>query len=170
MRFENLLVGHSVATVFEVLLSHAGYYVIPAGIERANPALRTVEAKSFTMVSKRLRRMPDFFVFDPKRSTNWLVEVKFRSSIDKPILADLWTQHTAYPSFVLILALAEPPKEWRGADRHIKAFQINKESKVNVRLLRENGKQLRAVFDLLSMGTILQAQEIILRIGQKIEE
>ena len=167
MKIEPQLIGHSVATVFEVLLTHAGYYVIPAGIERANPALRTVDFKTYTRFSKRLQLTPDFFVFDPGKKRNWLVEVKFRTSLDSPIFFDLWKQQKEWYPFILILALSEPPLEWRGSARHIKAFDINREAKVKPRFLREHGKRLQAVFDRLSVGTILQAQEIILRIGQK---
>ena len=171
MRIWPQLIGHSIATVFEVLLTHAGYYVIPAGVERTNPALRTVDFQTYRRFSKRLQLTPDFFVFDPRRKKNWLVEVKFSQSVRRlDLLTELRRMQREW-SYYLILALAEPPTEWKGPARHIRAFYITMETELNLRFLREEGERLQDVFERLSEkraeGTILEAQNIILRIGKR---
>jgi len=63
MAIEDVLRGHLVATVFEVILTDAGYDVIPTGIERNIRELRPLEVDRYLdLAPSRLRFIPDFFV------------------------------------------------------------------------------------------------------------
>ncbi len=169
MEIDPLLIGHLTATVFEVLLVHAGYQVVPTGIERTIRELRTVEAGPYIRLApKPLRAVPDFFVLDLENNESWMAEVKFRQRIRPSFMRDLEVMQERWGDpFVLILTLAEPPEEWKGEVRHIRVFQINEETDLGETFLREHGERLQDVFRRLKEkwheGTILKAQDAVLR-------
>ena len=178
MKIDPQLIGHPIATVFEVLLIHAGYQVIPTGIEQIIRELRTVEAETYwNLAPERLRLIPDFFVLDVEENKSWMVEVKFRRSVrSTSLLNTLMRMQEEWSPFVLILALGERPKEWKkGEVHHIRAFTIEEETELDEAFLRKSGKKLQDIFLRLKdktkwkEGTIVKAEDAILRIAE-IEE
>ena len=103
MDLDNALPGHLVASVFEVL-------PIDAYLDLVHP---------------RLRFAPDFFVFDVEARQSWLTEIKFRHYIHRALCDDLRLIQRDWAPFTLILAVAEPPREWTGIVRHIKTFTMS---------------------------------------------
>ncbi len=172
MDIDYALPGHLVAAVFEVLLIDAGYQVIPTGIERSLRELRTVEADAYrALAHPRLRSAPDYFVLDFEARQGRLTEVKFRQYIHPRLFDDLQVIQRDWAPFVLILAVAEPPQEWTGTVRHIRVFEIGSETPLNQQFFNEAGRRIQDVFPRLGNrwedGTILKAQEAILRITAK---
>jgi hypothetical protein len=174
MDIDNALPGHLVASVFEVLLVDAGYQVIPTGIERTLRELRTVSVDTYIdLVPKRLRSEPDFFILDLDARQSWLTEIKFRHYLHPALCDDLRTMHREWAPFNLILAIAEPPMQWTGIVRHIKAFTIHPETRLDEEFFRSKGTRLQDVFARLGKrweeGTIQKAQDAILRITSREE-
>jgi hypothetical protein len=172
MDIDNALPGHLVASVFEVLLIDAGYQVIPTGIERTLRELRTVPVDAYIdLVPLRLRSAPDFFVLDVQGQQSWLTEIKFRHYLHPALCDDLVVMHRDWAPFTLILAVAEPPKEWTGIVRHIKVFTIQPETRLDGEFLKGKGVRLQDVFVRLGNrweeGTIQKAQDAILRIASR---
>jgi len=166
---DNRLRGQLVAAAFEVLLLDAGYQVIPTGIERSLRELRTVAVDRYLEPAPPpLRTTPDFFVLDLKGRESWLAEVKFRRYLHKRLLDDLATIQETWPEFILVLVLAEPPDEWTGEVRHIRAFQIDEDTELTWEFLLRDGRRLQDVFvhlkDRWANGTILAVQESVLRL------
>jgi hypothetical protein len=152
------LSGHLVATVIDVLLVDAGYQVILLGIERVVRELRNADAERFRAIAPlRLRSMPDFFVIDPDSPQGWLTEVKFRTA----------QEHWA--PFHLVLAVAEPPNEWTGVVKHLRAFRIEPAAQLSRGFFTSRGERIQDVFTRLTPkwpdATIQQAQDVILRIA-----
>lgn len=172
MDIDNALPGHLVASVFEVLLIDAGDQVIPTGIERTLRELRTVDVDTYIdLVPQRLRCAPDFFVLDVEARQSWLTEIKFRHYLHPALCDDLRVIQRDWAPFTLILALAEPPKEWTGIVRHIKVFTIQSETRLDQEFLSGRGARLQDVFVRLGKrweeGTIQKAQDAILRIASR---
>jgi len=108
MDIDNALPGHLVASVFEVLLVDAGY-------QRTLRELRTVPVDAYIhLVPPRLRSAPDFFALDLEGGQSWSTEIKLRHYLHPALCDDLRVMHRAWAPFTLILAVAEPPKEWTG--------------------------------------------------------
>jgi hypothetical protein len=166
------LPGHLVASVFEALLIDAGYQVIPTGIERTIRELQTVPVGTYIdLVPGRLRAAPDFFILDLLAGHSWLAEIKFRQYLHPGLCDDLSTMHRDWAPFTLILAVADPPRQWTGIVRHIKVFAIQPETRLDEEFFKSNGARLQDVFPRLGKrweeGTIQQAQDAILRIASK---
>jgi len=79
--------------------------------------------------------------------------------------------HQAWAPFTLILAVAEPPKEWTGIVRHIKVFTIEAGTRLDDEFFKTEGARLQDIFARLGKrweeGTILKAQDAILRIAAR---
>ena len=174
MRVDPQLKGHTIATIFEVILIHAGYYVIPIGVERTNPALRTVDRKTYMKVSERLRSIPDFFYVDPEEKERGFLEVKFRQRVrSSDLLTILRQTQSEWSPFVLILAVAQPPEAWKkGEIHHIRAFHIHEYTDLDLAFLRNSGRRLQDIFHRLKdktkwkEGSIVKAEKAILRIAE----
>lgn len=169
MDIEHALPGHLVAAVFEILLIDAGYQVVPIGIERSVRELRIVDRDIYrSLVHPKLRSVPDFFVLDVERREGWLTEIKFRRYVHPRLLDDLLLVQRDWAPFVLILAVAEPPPEWKGIVRHIKAFQIDPETRLDWQFLNDPTLRIQDVFSRLAEKweeeTIRKAQDAILRV------
>lgn len=170
MAIEHALHGHLVATVFEVILTDAGYHVIPTGIEQNIRELRPLEVDGYlALAPTRLRSVPDFFVLDLDDAWGSLTEVKFRRNMHPGLFKDLQVIQHAWAPFILILALAEPPEEWTGEVRHIKVFEIESRTCLDEQFLRHECQRIQDVFDRLTKRwedkTILKAEEAILRLS-----
>jgi hypothetical protein len=169
---DNALPGHLVAAVFEVLLVDAGYQVIPTGIERTLRELQTVPVETYiNLVPPRLRSAPDFFVLDIETQLVRLTEIKFRQYLHPALCDDLRATQQDWAPFTLILAVAEPPKEWTGLVRHIKVFTVEPNTRLDERFLRTGGARLQDVYVRLGKrweeSTIQKAQDAILRIAAR---
>jgi hypothetical protein len=172
MDIDVTLPGHLVASVFEVLLIDAGYQVIPTGIERTLREVRTVPVGAYIdLVPPRLRSAPDFFVLDVEAHQSWLIEIKFRRYLHPLLCDDLYVMQRDWAPVVLILAVAEPPPEWTGIVRCIKAFTITPDTRLDRDFFLGRGGRLQDVFarlaDRWADGTIQKAQDAILRIGSR---
>lgn len=172
MDIDNALPGHLVAAVFEVLLIDAGYQVIPTGIERTLRELRTVPVDAYIdLVPSRLRFAPDFFVLDVEARQGWLTEIKFRHYLHAALCDDLRVIQRDWAPFTLILAVADPPKEWTGIVRHIKVLTVQPETRLDEEFLKGKGARLQDIFGRLGKrweeGTIQKAQDAILRIASR---
>ena len=169
MDIDNVLAGHLVASVFEVLLVDAGYEVVPTGVERTIRELRAVTREAYRdLVHPRLRWVPDFFVLDVEARQSWLTEVKSCQLI-RPVLCDrLRATQQEWAPFTLILAVAKPPEEWTGVVEHIRAFTIEADTRLDHQFLSDQGARLQDVFQRLGKrweeATIQKAQDVILRI------
>ncbi len=166
---DNALQGHLTAAVFEVLLVDAGYHVVPLGIERSARELRAVDAAAYAeLVHPRLRSIPDLFVLDLAARRSWLTEIKLRRYVHALLHDDLRRIQEAWAPFTLILAVAEPLPEWTGTIRHLRVFQIDRDTRIDGDLLTHGAERLQDVFPRLADrwqdGTIQKAQEAILRI------
>jgi hypothetical protein len=164
------LSGHLVATVIDVLLVDAGYQVIPLGIERVVRELRNADAERFRAIAPlRLRSMPDFFVIDPDNPQGWLTEVKFRRYLHSNLVDDIRNAQEHWAPFHLVLAVAEPPDEWTGTVRHLRAFRIEPDARLSRGFFTSRGERIQDVFTRLTPkwpdATIQQAQDVILRIA-----
>ena len=73
--------------------------------------------------------------------------------------------------FTLILAVAEPPREWTGIVRHIKTFTIQPDTGLDEEFLAVKGARLQDVFARLGRrweeATIQKAQDATLRIASR---
>lgn len=172
MHLDNALPGHLVASVFEVLLVDAGYQVIPTGIERTLRELRTVPVDTYIdLVPTRLRSAPDFFVLDIEARQAYSTEIKFRQYFHRALCDDLRATLRDWAPFTLILAVADPPKEWTGIVRHIKVFTIEPDTRLDEEFFHTRGARLQDVFVRLGKGweegTIQKAQDAILRIASR---
>lgn len=172
MDLDNALPGHLVASVFEVLLVDAGYQVVPTGVERNIRELRAVKLDAYIdLVHPRLRTAPDFFVLDVEARQSWLTEIKFRQYIHRALCDDLRSIQEEWAPLTLILAVAEPPKEWTGIVRHIRVFTIEPDTRLDQQFFGDRGARLQDVFPRLGKrweeGTIQKAQDAILRIGSR---
>jgi len=69
----------------------------------------------------------------------------------------------------VILAVKEPPDEWTGIIRNIRVFEIETDTKLDQRFLKEGGQRLQDVFTRLADrwedGTIERAQNAIISIA-----
>lgn len=169
MDIDYALPGQLVVAVFEILLSDAGYEVVPTGIERSVRELRTVDVDIYKdLIDPRLRSFPDFFVLDVKGRQSWLTEVKFRHYIHPRLFDDLRTMQRDWAPFTLIQSLLDPPKEWGGTVRHIRVFKVEPDTKLDIEFLTHAGLKLEDVFVRLGEkwreGTVQKAQDAILRI------
>ena len=169
---DTALPGHLIAAVFEVLLVDAGYQVIPTGIERTLRELQTVPVETYiNLVPPRLRSAPDFFVLDIETQLARLTEIKFRQYLHPALCDDLRPTQQDWAPFTLILAVAEPPKEWTGIVRHIKVFTIEPDTRLDVEFFRTGGARLQDVYVRLGKrweeSTIQKAQDAILRIATR---
>ena len=54
-----------------------------------------------------------------------------------------WCRQQEWAPFTLILAVAEPPKEWAGIVRHIKVFTIQAETRLDEEFFRSKGARLQ---------------------------
>lgn len=172
MDLENALHGHVVAAIFEVLLVDAGYQVIPLGVERSVRELRAVgEEQYLRLIHPRLRSIPDFFVLDLDEEESWLTEVKYRPYLHPRLIEDLEAIQREWAPFTLILAVREPPDEWKGTIRNIRVFKIGSETGVDLQFLKGGGQRLQDVFAHLGArwkeATIERAQDAILRFTLK---
>jgi len=117
----------------------------------------------------RLRSMPDFFVIDPDSPQGWLTEVKFRRYLHANLVDDIRTAQDHWAPFQLVLAVAEPPEEWAGAVKHLRAFRIEPAARLNRGFFTSRGERIQDVFTRLTPkwpdATIQQAQDVILRIA-----
>lgn len=172
MDLDNALHGHMVAAIFEVLLVDAGYQVVPLGVERTVREIRAIgEERYLDLIHPRLRSIPDFFVLDVDEEESWLTEVKYRAYLHPRLLEDLEAIQQDWAPFTLVLAVREPPEEWKGTIRHIRVFEVESETELDLRFLKEEGQRLQDVFtrlgDRWEEATIERAQEAILRITSK---
>ncbi len=166
MEMNNSLDEH-LATVIEVLLSNAGYQVVPTGIKKTIRELWTQRMMSsyVDLVHPRLRSIPDLFVLGLRAHQSWLTDVKFRRYIHPFLCDDLWPVQKEWAPFTLILAVAEPPEDWTNSARHIRVFQVNSETKLTKRFLLEGGLGLGEVFTRVRAHELRKAQGAILRIA-----
>jgi hypothetical protein len=175
MDLDNTLRGHLIAGALEVLLVDAGYHVIPIGIERNLRELRSIGLERYLdLAPRQLRTCPDFFVLDRDGQESRLVEIKFRRYLHRNLLGDLREIAGAWAPFVLVLVAGEPPDEWRGAIRHIRAFVIEHTTELDGRFLYTGGLRLQDVFvrlrDKWSDRTILRVEEAIVQLVAADEE
>ncbi len=75
MEFERLIKGHITESLVQTLLEHAGYRVVPLGIEQV---IREVKDRGSWNLPKPLRTLPDFLITDAEFKKSWLLEVKYR--------------------------------------------------------------------------------------------
>jgi hypothetical protein len=169
MDIDNVLAGHLVASVFEVLLVDAGYEVVPTGVERSIRELRAVTREAYRdLVHPRLRSVPDFFVLDVEARQSWLTEVKCCQQIWPRLCDKLRATQQEWAPYTLILAVAKPPEVWTGVVSHIRAFVIEADTRLDHQFLSDHGARLQDVFPRLGKrweeATIQKAQDAILRI------
>lgn len=171
MDLDNMLQGHLVAAVFEVLLVDAGYQVVPLGVERTIRELRTLDRETYKdlRVHPRLRTIPDLFVLDIEAHQSWLTEIKFRHYLHPRLFDDLQGAQRDWAPFSLILVLADHPPEWKkGIVHHIRVFEIEANFRLDEGFFTDNGQRLQDVFVRLGPkwqeATIRKAQDAILRI------
>jgi len=125
-----------------------------------------------THIIRPLRSAPDFFVLDLEGGQSWSTEIKLRHYLHPALCDDLRAMHQEWAPFTLILAVADPPKEWRtGIVRHIKVFTIQAETRLDDEFFKIKGTRLQDVFVRLGKrweeGTIQKAQDAILRIASR---
>ena len=105
---------------------------------------------------------------DLEEGKSWLTEIKFRHYLHPKFVDDLKTIQGEWAPFTLILAVREPPEEWKGTIRHIRLFEIDEDTEIRPDLFRCAGERLQDVFERLGdrweEGTIERAQDAILRI------
>jgi len=150
-------------STIEVLLVDAGYREI-----------RTIPLSTdIGLVPPRLRCSPDFFILDLEACQSWHTEIKFRHYLHPALCDDLRPMQREWAPFTLILSVAEPPKEWIGVVRHIKAFTIQPQTKLDMEFFATKGARLQDIFPKLGKrweeGTIQKAQDAILRITSRAE-
>ena len=88
MEFEQRIKGKLTETLVSELLEHAGYKVVPLGIEQIIREVKDVESKTSNL-PRRLRTLPDFLVTDAALKDSWLVEVKYRHRWNDKTIADI---------------------------------------------------------------------------------
>ena len=113
--------------------------------------------------------MPDFLVIDPDNPQGWLTEVKFRRYLHSNLVDDIRTAQEHWAPYHLILAVAEPPEEWAGAVKHLRAFRIEPPARLSTGFFTSRGERIQDVFTRLTPKwrdvTIQQAEDVILRIA-----
>lgn len=176
MNFTSFFRGHTVESIFENLLSHAGYTIVPFGIEKTIREVRTFNREDYlSMVentNKTLRYMPDFFVLDNENKKGWLVEVKYRKDFEdndrQSFIKEVNDNYKNWRPFILLLAVGNPPQEWDTEKIKIKlirAFVINED--IDKDFFIKNTKRIQEVFtklsdpDIAKEGTLFKAQEAI---------
>jgi len=176
MKIENALKGHTICSIFETLLVDAGYHVVPFGIERVIREVRPLHAEDYLSVMKpwqNLRSMPDLFVLDLEKKKGWLTEVKYKKKLSRAIVKEFDKYKQTWGPFNIILALSTPPSSWTGEVKHIRVFEVNKNTELNSEFFEDNGKRIQDVFKRLGERweelTILKAQEMISNIAQSYE-
>ena len=75
MEFERRIKGQITESLVQTLLEHAGYRVVPLGIEQV---IREVKDQGSWNLPQPLRTLPDFLITDAEIKKNWLLEVKYR--------------------------------------------------------------------------------------------
>jgi hypothetical protein len=169
MHLDNTLRGHLVTAVVEILLLDAGYHVVPVGIERTLRELRPVDMKTYLdLAPPRLRSAPDLLVIDFEAGQSWLTEVKFRRCLHLELVERLQVLKRDWAPVAVILAVADPPSEWKGVVRHIRVFPVDSATPVDLPFLTHAGRRLQDVFPRLGARwpdeTIQKAEEMVLRI------
>lgn len=119
MLFSNIIKGQVSQTLVKILLERAGYRVTRLGIEELFQEVVHLDASQYASLNlpKNLRFLPDLLVADSTIEKAFLVEVKFRKSLDKKGLLSLYDilrrQLEHWPETYTILMVADP-----GARRH----------------------------------------------------
>ncbi|MGH7908586.1 MAG: hypothetical protein ACRENW_01905 [Thermodesulfobacteriota bacterium] len=135
MEMENALKGHTICSIFETLLVDAGYHVVPFGIERVIREVRPLHAKDYLSVMEswqNLRLMPDLFVLDLEKKKGWLTEVKYKKKLLKSIVNEFKKYKRTWIPFHIVLALLKPPDSWTGEVKHIRVFEVNKRTELDM--------------------------------------
>lgn len=76
----NMIKGRIAETLIQELFLSLGYNVFRYGMENTIPGIMELLKGVKTEVADEIRRMPDFVVQNPKNSSVYFVEVKFRKS------------------------------------------------------------------------------------------
>ncbi len=173
MEIENALKGHTICSIFETILVDAGYHVVPFGLERVIREVRPLHAEDYLSVMKpcqNLRSMLDLFVLDLEKKKGWLTEIKYREKLFKSIVNEFKKYESTWIPYHIVLALSKPPDSWAGEVNHIRVFEVNKSTSLDMEFFESNGKRIQDVFTRLrekwKNQTILKAQEMILNIAQ----
>lgn len=115
MECSNTLKGMVAETLVAALLREAGYPVVSTSIETILPSLSLLDWASMDRLdlAPELRRLPDLLVL-PREGPATLLEVKFRSRLDRDTLrhlaGKLRDQNTNYPSACTVLTRGTSPK------------------------------------------------------------
>jgi hypothetical protein len=116
LNFKSSVKGRIAETLVSCLLQHAGYRVLPLGIEHSVRELKvisTADPEIYHSAPEAIRRLPDFVVLDTRTdSPGCVVEVKFRKrwpDFQNPKLIEiLLAQARAWPRLRLIAFLGLP--------------------------------------------------------------
>lgn len=77
MEFERRIKGHITESLVQTLLEHAGYRVVPLGVEHIVREVKD-RGNSSSRLHKGLRSLPDFLITDVAIEESWMLEVKYR--------------------------------------------------------------------------------------------
>lgn len=86
MEFDRNLKGKITESIVQTLLEHAGYRVVPLGIEHV---LREIKQNTSLRLPKQLRALPDFLITDAEISRSWFLEVKYRHQWNETTIKSL---------------------------------------------------------------------------------
>ena len=88
MNFERRIKGHITESLVQTLLEHAGYRVVPLGIEHIIREVKDT-GNSSVHLHKGLRSLPDFLITDAEIKKSWMLEVKYRHRWNEATIASL---------------------------------------------------------------------------------
>lgn len=108
----NMIKGRIAETLIQELFLSLGYNVFRYGMENTIPGIMELLKGIKTEVADEIRRMPDFVVQNPKNSSVYFVEVKFRKS-GVFRLKDLPRDYPYHNAFIILVS-----------KRHIKCITV----------------------------------------------
>lgn len=77
MDFDRRIKGNLTESLVQTLLEHAGYRIVPMGVEHVIREVKERNCSSHAL-PLGLRTLPDFLVTDAKMQNHWQLEVKYR--------------------------------------------------------------------------------------------
>lgn len=88
MNFDRRIKGKLTECLVQTLLDHAGYRIVPMGVEHI---IREVKERDHTSLylPQGLRTLPDFLITDAQLKDHWLLEVKYRQCWNEATVAEL---------------------------------------------------------------------------------
>ena len=115
IELRELLKGSVAQTVAQGLFEKAGYRVARLGIEEVLREVKLHDEKQYRALAlpENLRALPDFLVTDKNLSQAFLVEIKFRKtidSLDNTFCQRIEWQRRIWPGLYVVLLLGESPR------------------------------------------------------------